>query len=532
MSLDALSKANITKFNIFPNAGGQEVDFKGGTVELSYYEDIMSPTIRITAGVIDTGRAAPGKDGTGGQISAAESIKLTGMEKCEIEMEDGSGQKLSLKDIHISSRQRITEKMNDVEILEIVSKEHLRNESVRVVERYDGKISDSVQKIIRQVLQSTKSLDIEVTQNQRSFIGTTKKPFWFITWLGTQSIPQANGKVGKTAGYLFYETHKGLKFKSIDTLMSQTSTSPSSSGLKTRYKSYIYNNTTSSTIPVGYTGKIINYDSNNTSDMKDKLMMGAFNSSVNLFNPFESSFNCNPLSITSQESGITYAGTEYGKNLNPFFVKDASRYFTSNESIGGLTDIDQSKEYDIEKSQILSTSTSRYNQLFSIKVNITIPADFSLEAGEMIFIDIPEQSSKPNPSYNERMGGVYMISALCHKISPGKGSDGFQAITSLELVRDSYGRKPNSASSSSSGKTEAPSGSTNQTSTTSSPSDSRGVTEQDIADALGAEADLMQDQAAAAQAEADIGNYDDQGFQNDADQFTYNPVTERFDPKD
>lgn len=501
MSLDALSKANITKFDIYSNAEGKKVDFKGGVVELSYYEDIMSPTIRISTGVIDTGRASSDNDGTKGQITAAESIKLTGMEKCEIEMEDAVGQKLLIKDIHISSRKRITEKFNDLEILEIVSKEHLRNESVRVVERYDGKISDSIQKIIRTVLQSTKPLDIEVTQNERSFIGTTKKPFWFITWLGTQSIPQANGKVGKTAGYLFYETHKGFKFKSIDTLMSETSTSPSASGLKTKYKSYIYNNTTSSVIPVGYTGKILNYDSNYTSDMKDKLMMGVFNSSVNLFNSFESSFNCNPLNISSQESGITYAGTEYGKNLNSFFIKDVSRFFTSNELIGSLTDIGKSKEYDMEKSKILSTSTSRYNQLFTNKVNITIPADFSLEAGEMIFIDIPEQSSKPNPTYNERMSGVYMISALCHRITPGKGTDGFQAITSLELTRDSYGRKPNSTASLDAGNQEAPVGSIIQTSSTSSPSDSRGVTDRDIADALNAEVDLFESQAAAAQAE-------------------------------
>ncbi len=502
MSLDALSKANITKFNIYPNSGGEAADFRGGTVELSYYEDIMSPTIRITTGIIDTGRAAPANDGTDGQITAAESIKLTGMEKCEIEMEDGSGQKLILKDIHIGSRQRITEKLNDVEILEIVSKEHLRNESVRVTKRYDGRISDSVQKILREVLGTTKKLDIEVTQNKRSFIGTTKKPFWFVTWLATQSIPQANGTVGKTGGYLFYETHKGFKYKSIDTLMSQTSTSAAASGLKTRYKSYIYNNTTSSVIPVGYTGKILNYNSNDTSDMKDKLMMGAFNSTVNLFNPFESSFNCNPLDITSQSSGITFAGTEFGQNLNQEFIKDVSRYFTSSEAVGNLKDVSTSKQNDVEKSQILSTSSSRYNQLFTVKVNITIPADFSLEAGEMIFVDFPEQSSKPNPTYNQRMSGVYMISALCHKITPGKGSGGFQAITSLELVRDSYGRKPNTTSSSNTGTTPSAPGSIQTPSNQTSFSQQGGTTDQDIADALQLEADLAEEQAWGAIADA------------------------------
>lgn len=524
MRLDALAKANITKFNVYPNAGSNALDFKGGVVEFSYYEDIMSPTIRISTNVIDTGRAATANDGTGGKITAAETIRLTGMEKCEIEFEDAIGQKITLNEVNISSRERITEKFNDLEMLEIVSKEHLRNESVRVVKRYDGKISDSVQKILREVLETTKPLDIEVTQNERSFIGTTKKPFWFITWLGTQSIPQQNGTVGKTAGYLFYETHKGFKYKSIDTLMAQTYPTTTvlsgpDSSLQVKYKSYIYNNTTSSEIPLGYTGKIIDYNFNNTSDMKDKLTMGAFNSSVNLFNSFESSFNCNPLDIKTQESGVTYAGTEYGKNLNDYFIKDVSRFFTNNEAIGGLKEIDQSKEYDVEKSKILSTSASRYNQLFTVKVNITIPADFSLEAGEMIFVDFPEQSSKPNPIYNERMSGVYMISALCHRITPGKSD--WQSITSLELVRDSYGRKTKNSSSGQSSSTPPPPGSVNQTVGGQS-----GITNQDIISAFTSGVNFLDTQAAASQSEYDYTQVAQNAFETENNQNTFQPLEE------
>lgn len=443
--LDALNKANITRFNVYPNSGGDPVSIQGGIAELSYYEDIMSPTLRVSASIVDTGRAKTADDGSKGQISASDSIKLTGMERCEIELVDALNQRITLNDIHISSRKRLTEKLKDIEFLEIVSKEYLKNESLRVVKRYDGRISDSVQSILKEVLETNKTLDIELTQNERSFIGTTKKPFWFITWLATQSIPQKEGSVGKTAGYFFYETHKGYKFKSIDNLLSQAYDmtevlSESQSTLKVKYKSYIYTNTTSSIIPVGYSGKIIDYNFNDTSDMRDKLLMGTFNSSVNLFNSFESSFNCNPLDIKIQESGVTYAGTEYGKNLNDLFIDNVSRYFTSNEAIGSLKPVSQSKEYDVKKSEVLSTSASRYNQLFTIKINITIPSDFSLEAGELIFVDFPEQSTKPNPTYHKRMSGVYMISALCHRITTGK--DDWQAITSLELIRDSYGRKP------------------------------------------------------------------------------------------
>jgi len=101
----------------------------------------------------------------------------------------------------------------------------------------------------------------------------------------------------------------------------------------------------------------------------------------------------------------------------------------------------------VEKPQILATAASRFNQIFQNKISIVIPADFSLEAGQVVFVDLPEQSTKPNPESSQRMGGAYVISALCHRVSPGKGSGGFQGLTSLELIRDSYGRLPSKASS-------------------------------------------------------------------------------------
>ena len=81
-------------------------------------------------------------------------------------------------------------------------------------------------------------------------------------------------------------------------------------------------------------------------------------------------------------------------------------------------------------------SVMRYNQLFSIKINITIAADFTLKAGDLIYCDFPEVSTSKNSGTNKQSGGIYMISSLCHRLT----SD--QSSTTLTLVRDSFGRKP------------------------------------------------------------------------------------------
>jgi len=78
----------------------------------------------------------------------------------------------------------------------------------------------------------------------------------------------------------------------------------------------------------------------------------------------------------------------------------------------------------------------RYNQLFTLKKSITIPGDFSLNAGDAIFIDIPEAGGdKKNQKPNAEVGGLYIISDLCHLVTVDR------CLTKLNLIRDSYGRK-------------------------------------------------------------------------------------------
>lgn len=442
---------NITRFEIFPNNGGKALSVAGGTVELYYYENILSETIRVQATIVETGNAADANDGSGGKVGFDEALKLGNGEKVYLAFEDGETprpNKLSFTSdvnaLYINQKEKISEHTQKSSyILELVSKECLLNESTRVIERYDGKISDSVQKILKNVLKTEKELDIELTENKYSFIGTTKKPFWNILWLAKKSIPQRQSALGKTAGYFFFETYDGFKFKSIDTLLSETGEGGSAN--KIRYKSYIFNNTDSSVVPIGYDGKILSYESGNMGDFQNNLMMGTYNSANKRFDARESSFFETPIDASIQEAAVTFAGTEFNF-VNTFFTQFPSRFSFGLNQSGALPEgknleeqLYKSRDLDIDKSQTINQAAARYNQIFTIQLNIIIEGDFSLRAGDIIFCDFPEMSSKKTPTNNPRMSGIYMISALCHRISAQK------TYTSLELIRDSYGRKPNKA---------------------------------------------------------------------------------------
>ena len=83
----------------------------------------------------------------------------------------------------------------------------------------------------------------------------------------------------------------------------------------------------------------------------------------------------------------------------------------------------------------------RYNQLYSQKTTITIPGDFSLHAGDVIFVDAPQlETETKNDEVNKESGGLYIISDLCHYISVN------ETYTKMNLVRDSFGRTGNHSS--------------------------------------------------------------------------------------
>ena len=140
-----------------------------------------------------------------------------------------------------------------------------------------------------------------------------------------------------------------------------------------------------------------------------------------------------------------------GKNTIPESIKnfgdDPSRIMTRILDIGTLPAGKKSEDeletwkddptnptFNAPKTMV--QSVMRYNQLFAIKINITIAADFTLKAGDLVRCDFPEVSTSKRSGVNKQSGGIYMISSLCHRLT----SD--QSSTTLTLVRDSFGRKP------------------------------------------------------------------------------------------
>ena len=422
--------STIDKFQINSNKSGQ-VDLTGGITELRYYESILEPTVRVTVQYTDTGSSYEDK-------TVLEGLPIVGTEKCNIKMKDNSDNEIEV-DMYVDKVNPLSETAkNTVVMLGLVSKEHIQNQLVRVNKRFDGKLSDHVNEILTNstYIGTEKDVDIEETQNNYNFIGNNKKPFYTCTWLAKKGVPNTTSP-GNTAGYFFYETNKGFKFKSIDSLMKQE-----------KKRKFIFNETPDSRgadIPKGYDGKILSSSADNSFDVQSKFEGGAYSTRIVLFNPFDCVYQVVKPNSRETESNLELGGnelpvlnTEFNQGRTDDFSRTTYMLIDTGTIPTGSTEqqIDKSKEKNFDPANVLNQASMRYNQLFTLTREVTIPGDFGLNAGDTVFIDIPSaEKDKNNQNPNKEIGGLYIISDLCHLVTVDR------CLTKLNLIRDSYGRK-------------------------------------------------------------------------------------------
>ena len=439
--------AFITKVDIKSNKEGQ-VNVANGVEMFKYYESILQDSIRATVIFNDSGDTINGK-------TAVDGLPIVGQEEVQLEFEDNNGNQIEVVMYVNKITPLLDESTKSMVQLDLVSKELILNEKIRVNERFDGKISDHIDKILstsETYFKTDKEVDVETTQNTYNFIGNCRKPFYLLNWLSSKAVPDGGTK--KTAGFLNYETSEGFYFKSIDSLMDKEKNPP--------VKSVIYTNSPGEELPIGYDVRILEYEKDNRVDVQQKLKLGAYDTRIVTFNPFDCYYEVLTNSAdntTGAEENANSAASHpikhAGKGLptmNAMFNREGDKKNFSRTTyfyldVGSLPDgtgegkdqqqLTKSKDENFKYIDIANQSIMRYNQLYSSQMTITIPGDLSLHIGNSLFIDVPKSTKENDDEVNKEDGGLYIIVDLCHYFS-GKGT-----YTKLNLVRDSVGREGN-----------------------------------------------------------------------------------------
>ena len=437
-----------------------------------YYESILQDAVRATITYSDTGNTIDKK-------TAMEGLPIVGQERVKVKFSDNNDKEINVV-LYVN---KVTPLLDDsrksVVKLELSSREYIWNEKVRVNKRFDGKISDHVRKMLEDPMYlgptakakavegyQAKELDIEDTANKHNFIGNNKKVYYLINWLARGAVPSpsenpsATSGKGNSAGFFFYETANKLHFKSIDALMNTEKNEPK--------KTILYNESpdgSSGEIPAGYDYKALQYSVDNKVNIQDKLKMGAYSTRLITFNPFNTYYEvvtpnagnakgAAEADAPGNQENLELSGEKLPTLNAEFNVEGKGKEFTrttyyildngtlpEGKGVGkdqqsGAGQVAKSKDENYKPGEVLNQGIMRMNQLFALKTSLTIPGDFSLHAGDAIYVDAPQlQQDTKNDEVDKQMGGNYVISDVAHFISPKN------TLTKLSLVRDSFGRK-------------------------------------------------------------------------------------------
>lgn len=437
---------NIQEFIISSNSGSEAVDLSAGVSELRYYESILSNTVTATAVIVETGNELGSNNKINSADGLLDSLPIRGGERTDIKIVDATEEEniITFKDGLYVNRVRDADSstQREVYLIDFSSKEYFSNDKTRVTERYEGKISDHINKILIEKLKTELNLDIDSTAINYNFYGNDRKPFYICTWLASKSIPVLQGdkgtsgnSVGGAAGYLFYQTRDSFHFKSIDNLLSQEPV-----------RKFIYNNSTE--IPDEFDAPILNYRIKSDIDLHEKLSLGTYNNRTIYFNPIAFNYEVLDYSINEQTGKITTAGKgneESGKLVAKEFTNSPTRLMSVVLDVGynppGSNQQQQleywnnnKQENNFDAPKTMTQSIMRYNQLFTIQTEVTIAGDFSIKAGDIVNCTFPVNNSNEGDEINTKTSGKYLVAHVCHRITPR------ETFTTLSLIRDSYGQ--------------------------------------------------------------------------------------------
>ena len=433
----AVDKSLYEKFTIESVDQSKTADISAGVVNFRYYEDVYSPMLTATVVVANTGNVIEGDDGK--IQSLYNGFPLRGGERLNIKIAGNSddNEGLELNDLYVGSITNVMiESGREIFTLNLVSREAITNETVRVGKKFPvaQKISDSVKDICENYLSTDKLYDIDETMNPYGFYGNMRKPFTILTMLASKSVPGNVSGKDATAGYFFFETQQGFRFKSIDSLIR---TEPFA-------EKYVYSPGIVDSDDTTKDFKILEFSTSKNQNLLENLERGAFCSHRKYLNPL--TFEYTPRSQTifkleDYSGNIENLGADIDVVLPSLSSSDSrtlasvpSRYVTGILDIG-ITDKNVSELGNADPARIHSQAMMRYNTLFTQILTMTIPLNTNLKAGDILECEFPRIDQEKRKEPDPEQSGLYLIKKLTHYF------DATGSYTKLQLARDTTGRK-------------------------------------------------------------------------------------------
>ena len=386
-------------------------------MQFDYFESIFKPSIE--ARLLITSRT-----------KIVSQLPIVGTEKVEITLEHASNT-LEFTEWYVQGvGEPSTSSTQTVAEIFLTTKPNILQEleEYRLPGRYEPniKISNHVTTILKGLEIPDDLIDVESTANSYGFYGNFWRPFKAIYWLAKRSISTGGGD---RAGFLFWQTYDGYKFKSIDTIAAQGKES-AATYTQTEYVAgeEVVDNF-----------KIFNPTMEYNQNVMQTLRSGGYGDRTLFFNPYGLPQNSQPsdqhvYSETFEKTDsfgtddlITRSLEVGNKPTNVDVQPYVGGTMTPNGTVNEEDDSGSPQKW-------LSQSNIKYQQLVSQSQVLVVPMNLTLSAGDVINLNL----INPNAGLDSHESGVYLIKDIRHTVSL---MDGVQCYTHMRCIRDNYGEQ-------------------------------------------------------------------------------------------
>lgn len=437
-------------------------DITGLTLEFSIFESINNPYILGSIVLNDSGE------------NLLASMPIQGQERVSISVQTElfSSKTYTFDLVVCGVDVRMASNRSQIYKLNLISYAGLMNEGIRVGKTIKGTADQIVQKILKDHLKVNKKLISEPDKFERKFLPSLKRPFDFIYQLARISVPktapvgQKGGsssgggggsntsqtdlktnnltKLSGTAGYVFFETYDNYVFKSLDKLCSDGSDNFGGDPVK-----YTYTYALASENESKNQLKIIDYTFIDEFDTHKQLRDGLYSTMCIFFDVNSCTYEENIFKVEDTFNQMAHLGSS---TKVPAGAKELSKYPTrimtqmiNHEIFHNEKDTAAKADgtYKDNYKYAIAQSNARYKLASNQQINITIPPNLTIRAGDKLELKFPnmgsEEKRKTQP-FDEEHSGNYLIKNIGYNFVV-RGASPMTGTTNITLVRDSMGMK-------------------------------------------------------------------------------------------
>ena len=387
MSVNTQSNYQLVNFFIadYPPIGVNQVLY------VKYTEDIRQATMTMEVQITDSET---------GFLSELQGMEPVFIRIADSKNETELGGQFVVYDIQ--DRRNVGGKSSAV--LMLCTPDFLNNAANKVSRRFGKGMGIKIHDIVKEEIlgnlmgvEPERLLNFEPCVNSFSFVSPYWNPFTAIRWLASKAIPASKGSgPAATAGYAFYQTRGGYNFESYDSFAS-----------KEPVVRMVVGHDPDEMEDEEDTG-ILPLDSltvESSVDLLQGLNLGSYSSNVMTLDLKNMEFKQHPFNINKYYRDVSVMNSR----TTPEFYKGFDTNATYTRIMSKISDSALFTEGTYTKgfTKQLSQSSLREKLFYAKKVVVDFVADYSLEIGEVVQLDVYKGTSDREQDYS--VSGRYVI---------------------------------------------------------------------------------------------------------------------------